>query len=158
MWSGPPRWMLSHPALPGSASSLIFGSCPSRKGSGTGVSSVWCLHQPGVSCVVSSRRRRDRLGGLGHTARRVSCWFAAKDWGQYGSPIPASDQEAQKLAASSGGVSMAAWASQRSSKVATEPSASLAQPASRSCALSQALVKIQGLCQMLTHSLRFFSL
>lgn len=53
---------------------------------------------------------------------------------------------------------MAAWASQRSSKVATEPPASLAQPASRSRALSQAPVKIQGLCQMLTHSSRFFSL
>lgn len=43
--------------------------------------------------------------------------------GQYGSPIPASDQEAQKLAASRGDVSMAAWASWMNYKVGTEPPA-----------------------------------
>lgn len=40
----------------------------------------------------------------------------------------------------------------------TEPPASLAQPSSQCQALSQAPVKIQGLCQMLKHSFRFSSL
>lgn len=90
------------------------------------------------------------------------CWFGAKEWKQYGSPIPANDQEAQKLVSRGGGggrLSMAAWGLLHGLQSRhREPPASFAQPVSQCHALSQAPVRIQGLCQMLTHSFHFSSL
>lgn len=150
--------MFLHSALPGNARSLMFGSCPlgrEAERGGSGMCGV-LISQGLLHGQLQKWPRPTGWHGVG--SKGVSCWFGAKEWGQYGSPISASDQEAQKLAVSRGDVIMAAWASWMNYKVGTEPPASSAQPSSQCRALSQALVKIQGLCQVLTHSLRFSSL
>lgn len=58
-----------------------------------------------------------------------------------------------------GGLSMAAWGLLDGLQSRHgEPPASFAQPFSQCHALSQAPVRIQGLCQMLAHSFHFSSL
>lgn len=75
------------------------------------------------------------------------------------SPISPSDQEAQKVAASSVGCQHGYLGPPRPAGEWAQPATCLKHTASGQChALSQAPVKIQGLCQMFTHSLHFSSL
>lgn len=112
LWSGLPRWMFSYSAFPQTWHCHVLDvwliSFLARRWS-RGYR-VWCLHQPRLFCRTSSRRGQDLPDSQG-LGVGTSCWFGAREWEQYSSPRPTSDQEAQKLAARKGevGLSMAAW-------------------------------------------------
>lgn len=76
------------------------------------MTSMWCLHQPGVSCVVSSRRHQHPPGGLEQAARRA----VSLVWNKSGDNTAPQDllvsEKHRPLL--QWGVSTAAWTSRRS--------------------------------------------
>lgn len=132
-------------------------------GRGGGCLGVY-LHRPCLSRLAHPRRNQHLPDGLVRGREGSFVFFFRGhpagledkngDNMQYGSPVPVSDQEAQNFAASKHAGSQHGcpgpprWA-------AEQAHASLVQPSSQCHGLSQPPVKMQGLCQKLTHSLRF---